>query len=232
MERTKTEADARAVDWSRVIETYRPLHIRYPHGELIFQVGTYAAGTSLISTGLVSDRCAAPTGGHRTPPLEILGPGDLIGFEVLLEQHNDLHLSCARAVTDTELFFFERDLFLRVLEKEEEVERYCLASLARRFYALKQRTVSLFTSPVEERLGRLLLDLADRCGEPHEGETVALPLEITLSILAQLLGRSTGRVNRALGLLPGISHEGEQLILSCEALRTWLASATEAQKRR
>jgi len=31
-------------DWKQLIDSYAPLHVRYPEGELIYQVGTYAAG--------------------------------------------------------------------------------------------------------------------------------------------------------------------------------------------
>ncbi len=222
-EKSATRTQVAQTDWRPVIETYRPLHVRYPHGELIFQAGTYAAGTYLIFAGLVSDRATAPGEGRRTPPIEILGPGDLIGLEALLDGRQDLHLSGARAVTDAELFFFERDLFLEVLDKEEVIERYCLACLARRFYALKQRTGSLFTSRVEERLGELLLDLADECGERLDEGTIALPCEITLPILGQLLGRSAARVTRALGALPGVSQNDRRLVVSPEALHGDLA---------
>lgn len=226
-EKSATKTQVAQTDWRRVIETYRPLHVRYPHGELVFQAGTYAAGTYLIFAGLVSDRCAVPDEGHRAASMEILGPGDLIGLEALLDGRHDLHLSGARAVTDAELFFFERDLFLQVLDKEEAIERYCLARLARRFYALKQRTGSLFTSRVEARLGRLLLDLADECGERLDEETIALPGEITLPILAQLLGRSAARVTRALALLPGITQNEKRLVVSPETLRSDLAQRTD-----
>ncbi|MCX6095704.1 MAG: Crp/Fnr family transcriptional regulator [Candidatus Bipolaricaulota bacterium] len=231
MEKTSTSAETPRVDWKRAVETYKPLHVRYPHGELVFQIGTYAAGTYLVSAGLVSDRCAAQGERHRTPPIEILGPGDLIGLEVLLDRHRDLHLSCARAVTDAELFFFERELFLQVLEQEAGIERYCLAYLARRFYSMKQRTGLLFTSRVEERLAQLLLDLAERCGERLDGENVTLPCEITLPILAQLLGRSAARVGRATESLPGISQQGERLVVSSDALRAHLAETADLRSR-
>jgi CRP-like cAMP-binding protein len=232
MEKSSTRSKGAKTDWSRVIETYRPLHVRYPHGELVFQAGTYAAGTYLISAGLVSDRSLTLGEGHRNPPLEILGPGDLIGLEGLLDGHHDLHLSGARAVTDAELFFFERDLFLEVLDKEETIERYCLARLARRFYSLKQRTGSLFTSRVEERLGQLLLDLADECGERLDEETTALPGEITLPILAQLMGRSAARVARALGSLPGVSQDDRRLVVSSGTLRANLVERADLRRQK
>jgi CRP-like cAMP-binding protein len=208
------------VDWSRIIEAYTPLHVRYPQGELIYQAGTYAAGAYLITDGLVGDQCTPPRKTRQRLPLEILGPGDLIGLEILLKDSANLYLSCARAITETDLLFFEREVFLDIL-KEEEVNRHCLDGLSQRLYSLKRWSASLFYASVEERLCRLLLDLANRYGK-SEGERIRLlPPEITRATLAQLLGVSEAKIKRAISLLPEVSSSG-RIALSPEALHLWL----------
>ena len=210
------------VDWHRIIKTYSPLHVRYPEGELIYQVGAYAAGAYLIASGLVSDQSRPQTKPRQHPPLEILGPGHLIGLEILLRDSGGLHLSCARAVSETELFFFEREMFLNMLREEDEVKCHCLQSLAQRLYSLKQRTSSLSYASVAEQLCRLLLELAENYREINEGGISLLPSEITQATLAQLLGVSNATVMRVAASLPEVSISG-RIALSLEALRLWLA---------
>jgi CRP-like cAMP-binding protein len=139
MKNTSQKRMTEQVDWNRISEIYSPLHVRYPQGELIYQAGTYAAGSYLIADGLVSDQCTSSSTPRQLSPLEILGPGNLVGLEVLLDPPSDLHLSCARAVTETNLFFFKRELFLEILGEEDEVRRHCIQGLAKRFYSLKQQ---------------------------------------------------------------------------------------------
>jgi len=210
------------VDWQRIIKTYSPLNVRYPEGELIYPVGAYAAGAYLIASGLVSDQSRPQTKRRRHPPLEILGPGNLIGLEILLRDSGGLHLSCARAVSETELFFFEREMFLNMLREEDEVKCHCLQRLAQRLYSLKERTSSLSYASVREQMCRLLLELAENYGEMNEGGISLLPSEITQATLAQLLGVSNATVMRVAASLPEVSISG-RIALSPEALRLWLA---------
>ena len=230
MEKGVKRNEAIQLDWDRIIETYNPLHIRYPDGELIYQAETYAAGAYLIGVGLVSDRCSSRNDGSQNPPAELLGPGDLIGLEILLEGHNELHLSCARTVTETELFFFERELFLSMLEEEDEISRSCMSYLSHRFYSLKRWVSSFFNSTTEERLCRLLLNLAERFGERNDEGMILLPTEIKRATFPELLGRSRSEVSRAISSLPNISVIDERITISLENLRQWLVT-TEASER-
>ncbi|MCK4394082.1 Crp/Fnr family transcriptional regulator [Candidatus Bipolaricaulota bacterium] len=230
MEDVTNKTGTSLATWNRVIEIYAPLHVRYPLGELIYKAGSYAAGTYLVSSGFVSEYNMPQKGRPEKSLLEILGPGDLIGLEVFLGGRTELHLSCARAITETELFFFERAAFMKLIEEEETIKSYCLSCLSHRFYSLKQGAFSPSNTPLEERVGRLLLGLAEKSGEHGEEGTVFLSPEVTRATLSQLLGVSTAKVDRAIAALPQISQVGEQMALSPESLRCWLASATDVGK--
>lgn len=230
MENVTNRTETSLTTWSRVIETHAPLHVRYPSGELIYKAGSYAAGTYLVSSGFVSEYNMLQKRRPKKSLLEILGPGDLIGLEVFLGGRNDLHLSCARTITEAELFFFERAAFMKLIEEEEAIESYCLSYLSHRFYSLKQEAFSASNTPLEERVGRLLLGLAEKSGEHGEEGTVFLSPEVTRATLSQLLGVSTAKVDRAIAALPQVSQVGERMVLSPEAFRCWLASATDVGK--
>ena len=215
------------VDWDRISETYSPLHVRYPQGELIYQAGTYAAGSYLIVDGLVSDQCTSSGNPLQLPPPEILGPGNLVGLEILLDPPSDLHLSCARAVTETNLFFFKRELFLEILEEEDEVKRHCIQGLAKRFYFLKQQPTYSGRASIEERMCNLLLKLADECGQRTENGNILLPVKVTPMILARLFGVSNAKALRIITSLPGVSSSETPINLSPEALHLWLVDTSQ-----
>ena len=211
------------IEWGIANESSASLHIRYPPGELIYQAETYAAGIYIIVCGLVSDHHAMQSGGHRSPVLEILGPGDLIGLDTLLERPANLHLTSARAITEVALRFFERDVFQQILCDQPAVCRRYLDYLNYRFHALKKSTSPAIVSSSEARLCSLLLRLAQRFGEPHESGSTLLPTGISTERLPELLGISRRRVRNILACLPEVRQAGERLIISVEALQRWLA---------
>ncbi len=228
MENTSQKRITEQVDWDRISKTYSPLHVRYPQGELIYQAGTYAAGSYLIADGLVSDRCISLSTPRQRPPLEILGPGNLVGLEILLDPPADLHLSCARAVTETNLFFFKRELFLEILGEEDEVRRHCVQGLAKRFYCLKQQPEYLSHASIEKRMCNLLLKLADECGQRAENGNIFLPPKVTPMILARLFGVSKAKALRVITSLPGVLSSETPINLSLETLHLWLAETSQA----
>ncbi len=227
MKNTRQKRMTEQVDWDRIRETYSPLHVRYPQCELIYQAGTYAAGSYLIADGLVSDQCTSTSTRLQRLPLEILGPGNLVGLEILLDPPSDLHLSSARAVTETNLLFFKRELFLEILGEEDEVRRYCMQGLAKRFYFLKQQPACSGRASIEERMCDLLLKLANACGQRTEDGNTLLPSKVTPMILARLIGLSTAKTLRIITSLPGVSSSETLINLSPEALHLWRADKNQ-----
>lgn len=223
IETVQREQEIFPFDWS-LIKAYKPLYVRYPAGELIYKRGSYVAGVYLISDGLVSDHCEPTKNrGSQEVSSEILGPGDLIGLDTFLEQRTDLHFSCAHAVTDVKLCFFRRETFLKMLQEKQEITRYCLNSLSRRFYYLKQWYSDFFNLPLEARLARLLLSFAEKCVQEEE-EVVSLPPEITRTMLSRLLSVTTAKVTETLLSFPEISLGRKQIAISLEPLRLRLTS--------
>ena len=210
---------ARVTAWGITEKSNASLHIRYPPGELIYQAGSYAAGICLIVYGLVSDRQAVPITGHRSCVPEILGPGDLIGLDTLLESSANVHLTSARAITEVALCFFERDDFNKILREQPAVRERYLEYLNNRFHALKKHScLSIFASS-EARLCSMLLDLARRFGERQDAGDVLLPNGISTDRLPELLGLSRRCVKRILADLPDVRHVEDRLVVSVESLQ-------------
>jgi len=211
------------IEWNSAIESCSPLHIRYPPGELIYQAETYAAGMYLIVQGLVSDHYAVQASAHRPQALEVLGPGDLIGLDALLERPSNLYLTSARAVTEVAVRFFERDVFLQILDDEPGLCRRCFDYLNYRFCKLKKVTAPPISASIEGRLWSLLLDLAERFGELQDGGGMLLPSGISYDRLPELLAISRHQARKILGSLPEVRQAGERLIISVGALQEKLA---------
>lgn len=211
------------IDWDVTFAAFSPLKIRYPSGELIYQTESYAAGIYFIVDGLVVEY--APRRVTSTLPqlMELLGPGDVIGLDALLERHGRLHLGSARALTEVELRFFERQAFLQMLADEPLLCRKCLDYLNHRLYTLKQAVAYPTDARCEERLCRLLIELAERFGKQQNEGEVLLPPGISADCLPELLGVSRRRGKRALSNLPQVRQTENRILVSIAALRNWLA---------
>lgn len=212
-------------DWNTGVASHSSLHIRYPPSELIYQAETYAAGVSLIEQGLVANHQPIQANDLRPPLLEVLGPGDLIGLDALCEHGGRLHLSTARAVGEVTVRFFEREIFLRMLDNEPALCRYCLDQLNLRFHNLGKVASLSIAASLEETLCYLFLDLADRFGDVQNEQSVPLPNEISYACLPQLLGIPKRRVRQLLTRLPEVRQVEERIVISAEALRRRLANS-------
>lgn len=215
-------------DWGRIIEIHAALHVRYPQGELIYQAGSYAAGIYIVSTGLVCERLATTSHPDRRLKIncEILGAGDLIGFETVISTSGNTYLTTARAITETDLFFFERAAFQKLLETEISLPAAVLSYLSHRLLDFKH-WVNEYYAPLQHRVCHLLLMLASKCGTTLQKEITSLPKEITPAVLAEILDVSKKNVLRALNALPEIRWDEDRLTLSPEALYLWKSTASE-----
>ena len=193
------------IDWKEAIYIYKPLHVRYRPGELIYQTGTYAAGVYLIAHGLVTDQCVTKNNNRHTRLLEIFGPGDLIGLDILIKDFGGLYVGCARTIIETDLYFFEKNKFLDLMQEQMMVKDYCIDLLLHRLYSIKQHVSLVGRKALVQQMRCLLLSLAQKCGEITEGTAVLLPPEIKPPVLAFLLGISNAKASRVLNSLSGVS---------------------------
>jgi len=217
MKKVIQKNERQKADWKQLIDSYAALHVRYPEGELIYQVGAYAAGVYLITKGFVSDRCTVQNKDPHLSTSEILGPGELIGLAILLQGSDKLHVSRARAITETELCFFEKESFFKMAQEQTMVKDYCIDCLAQRLYSIKRRSHSTDHKAHAKQMYQLLLELGQRHGEYSEKGLILLPTEITTAVLAQLLGISNTKLSRIIASVTWISLLGERLALLPEA---------------
>ncbi len=125
----------------------------------------------------------------------VLGPGDSVGELGVFDP--DPQTSTVRALTPARVaVVYGQDLFAWGTTCPPAAARL-LQVLARRLRRTDAAVTELAAVDVQGRVAGALLDLADRLGEPH-GSTVQVAHGLTQVQLAQLVGASRERVNKAL----------------------------------
>ncbi len=151
--------------------------------EIVFMEGDDCTGLYIIRTGRVKVVRSSSTGKEQI--INILNPGDLLGFEVFYA--GKLYRNTAVAMDDCELCYIEKNSFFNILEKEPDVARKLIISLGKELNHAYERIGNLGLLNAKEKLGHLLYTLASEYGVKSDG---GVKLQLTLSRLeiAELLG--------------------------------------------
>ncbi len=160
--------------------------------ELLTQGETSAPQVIVVLTGRF-----AVTRRHRggRAVTAVLAPGDSVGELGVFDPGRDT--STVRALTAARVAVLGgQDLFEWVTTRPHAAARL-LQVLARRLRRSDATTIDLAVVDVQGRVANALLDFATRFGEPH-GNTVQVAHGLTQLQLAQLVGASRERVNKAL----------------------------------
>jgi CRP/FNR family cyclic AMP-dependent transcriptional regulator len=130
--------------------------------------------------------------------LGLRGPGEVVGEMSLLDRQ-------ARSATVTALepcsvLWVDRATFGSWLQTIPQLNANLLRLLARRLRLAGSQILALSTLDLHDRVGRQLLSLAAEYGEPLKegGGAVRIPLRLTQSDLAAMVGATRARVNPVL----------------------------------
>ena len=129
--------------------------------------------------------------------IAVLGPGEIVGEMSLADS---LGRSASVLTLESSSFLWmDRKTLLATMEETPVVARNLASILSRRLRLANTHTRSLAALDVHGRVAAQLLAFAREYGEDlPEGDTL-VPLRLTQSDLAALLGASRVRVNQALG---------------------------------
>jgi len=129
--------------------------------------------------------------------LAILGPGEIVGE---MSAADSLGRSAsALTLEDSTLLWIDRETLLSGMEEMPSIARNLVGILSRRLRLANAHTRSLAALDVHGRIAAQLLAFAREYGKPlPEGGTL-IPLRLTQTDLAGLVGASRVRVNQALG---------------------------------
>ncbi len=125
----------------------------------------------------------------------VLGPGDSAGELSVFDPDRDT--STVHALTATRVAVLGGQDLLEWATTRPHAAARLLHVLARRLHRTDAAVFDLAVLDVQGRVANALLDFAARFGEPH-GNTVQVAHGLTQVQLAQLVGASRERVNKAL----------------------------------
>lgn len=164
-----------------------------------------ARGTAIFSEGEPGDRMYVILDGKvklgqtstdgRESLLAVLGPGEVFGELSLFDPGP--RTATATAVTDVVVIGLGHDNLRPWLAGRPEVAESLLQALAQRLRRTNETLADLVFSDVPGRVAKLLLELADKFGQPGP-DSVLVHHDLTQEELAQLVGASRETVNKAL----------------------------------
>jgi len=131
--------------------------------------------------------------------LTVLGPGEAFGEPALLSQ-DSIRTATAVAVEGADTFSLFRRDFEEIRRSDPRVERLLVDALASRVSRLTGHLVGALHEPVEVRLARRLISLADTYRTDHG----AISIPMTQEDLAALAGTTRPTANRILRELEAV----------------------------
>jgi CRP/FNR family transcriptional regulator, cyclic AMP receptor protein len=129
--------------------------------------------------------------------IAVLGPGEVVGEMSLADS---LGRSASVLTLERSSFLWmDRKTLLAGMEESPVIARNLAGILSRRLRLANTHTRSLAALDVHGRVAAQLLAFAREYGEDLPGRDTRIPLRLTQSDLAALVGASRVRVNQALG---------------------------------
>ncbi len=169
---------------------------KYAKNAFLFLAQDPARGFYYILTGEI--RVFRMDDKGRELEIVRLRPGEFFGEAIALLSGR--FPAFARAVKDSEVLYFEKEVIFRKIDSDPSTARFFLALLARKCVVLNERIETLGLRTVRQRLAQYLLS---RC-RGKEMECV-VELEIKKTELARLLGTISETLSRN---LRGLQRDG------------------------
>ena len=129
--------------------------------------------------------------------LAVLGPGEIVGEMSVADSLG--RSASVRTLEDTTFLWMDRRTLLSSMEEMPAIARNLVAILSRRLRLADTHTRSLAALDVHGRVAAQILAFAREYGEELPDGATLIPLRLTQTDLAGLVGASRVRVNQALG---------------------------------
>jgi CRP/FNR family transcriptional regulator, cyclic AMP receptor protein len=180
----------------RLEELAPMLHERsFPANTNVITAEERGEGVYAILSGTVKVYVTDPDGSEVI--IAVLGPGEIVGEMSLADS---LGRSASVLTLERSSFLWmDRKTLLASMEESPVVARNLASILSRRLRLANTHTRSLAALDVHGRVAAQLLAFAREYGEDLPEGDILIPLRLTQSDLAALLGASRVRVNQALG---------------------------------
>jgi CRP/FNR family cyclic AMP-dependent transcriptional regulator len=132
----------------------------------------------------------------RDVVLSIIGAGDTLGEMSLIDSAG--RSASAITLEDSLLLWMDKAAFQQMLAEFPPVALNLVRILSARVRLNNELIQALATMDVYGRVARQLLAFAEKYGECCEGDSVLIPIHLTQSDIADLVGASRKRVNQVM----------------------------------
>ena len=164
----------------------------YDEGQMLFQTGDPCRAVSVVLSGTVCLYFQSEDG-HEVIFHELC-PGEMIGeIELAL---GSAHSTSGMANEPTRVLEIDKSAFSR-LSRQPQVAEFFFRSCAHKLREALKFAEGIALHPIETRLARLLIDLADNHGRPLD-QGILIEKPISQNRMGQLINASRPRVNAQL----------------------------------
>ena len=167
---------------------------KFPAGAMILTADQPGEIAYVILDGTLKVSTIQSNGRELT--LALIGPGEIVGELALADRA--ARSADVTALEPSVLVWIDRGTFERLRRDIPGITENLLRLLVRRLRLANAQLQAMATLDVHGRVARQLLALADALGEEAADGSVRIPLRITQSDLAALVGATRVRVNEVL----------------------------------
>jgi CRP-like cAMP-binding protein len=164
----------------------------FSRNEVVFHRDDPGDSLHLISKGRFSIRVMTPLGDVAT--VGIRGPGESFGEMVLIAEE-PRRAATVTALEDAETFAVYRAEFERLRRDQPQTDELLFRFLTNEVRMLNERLLEALYLPVDKRVRRRLVELAEVYGDGGDGATT---VPLTQEVIAELTGAARPTVNQVL----------------------------------
>jgi CRP-like cAMP-binding protein len=168
---------------------------RYARGDVIWRAGDPATSVTIIATGLV--KICQPRGEKDSAIVGLFGPRESVG-DVAVVSLGTYPADAIAASDVVELLCVDKAPVLAAMTRDVALSLAVNRSLVDHTTALREKIRIMTAGPVDERLAALLSHLAHRFGDELEDGSVVIPVSLSRTELACLVGATVETVIRTM----------------------------------
>ncbi len=126
--------------------------------------------------------------------ISILGPGESVGEMSALDQQN--RSASVATLEESDLLWLDRATFKKFLMTTPMLSHNLSCLLSARLRQANEQIQSLATADIECRIARQLIGFAEKYGQLESDGNIFIPVRLTQSDLANLIGATRESVNK------------------------------------
>jgi CRP/FNR family transcriptional regulator, cyclic AMP receptor protein len=166
----------------------------FPAGKSLMTVDQTGEVVYFILSGAVKVHIEQEDGSDVS--ISILGPGEIIGEMSALDQTN--RSASVVTIEKTTLLWVDRETFRRFVMAIPALAAELACTISSRLRSANEQIQSLAAVEVETRIARRIIAFAERYGQPLPNGDLLIPIRLTQTDIATLVGASREHTNKIL----------------------------------